>query len=66
MGGCFPKPRKEQRSAPRRVQISDDQQELYDLDYDDVPYFTFKGQSRTAIVCDVYDGDTCTIIFVCI
>lgn len=38
-------------------------QELLNIDEDDVSYFTFEGTSVYAKVTDVYDGDTCTIIF---
>jgi endonuclease YncB( thermonuclease family) len=42
---------------------SENIEELKDLKYDDVDYFSFKNMEFYAKIVDVYDGDTCTVIF---
>lgn len=57
MGGCIAKQKLKVRKVTHNVDL-----ELLSLDPDDIPLFTYNNQIKTAIVCDVYDGDTCTII----
>ena len=37
--------------------------DLETVEYDDIPMFSFDGLNVEAKVVDVYDGDTCTIVF---
>jgi endonuclease YncB( thermonuclease family) len=59
MGLCFSK----RKESDRNIIMNKDFSELVGIDANDIPYFTFNGKELNTKVVDVYDGDTCTIIF---
>ena len=49
--------------ACAHVKYNHDMNKLNNINSDDVSIFSLKGYSTQAKVVDVYDGDTCTIVF---
>ncbi len=72
MGCCFSTSNDKKEVKDNLVQLSniqylsksDNLEELKNINEKEIPYFSFKGKRFKCKYCNVYDGDTFTIIFI--
>jgi len=64
---CFPKRKVESIEKKTLYKKSDDLEkiceQLQEIESEKIPYFSFKGQTFYAKPCNIYDGDTFSVIF---